>query len=216
MCANFACIKIITPSLLLGKNIFSQLKEISNVFHDARLSESSIIILDNLEGILGFDANHTQYNNEIRLQLTDLLDPKKSKNKCIIIATASHIKCLSNIGLSGLFEEQENIWPLLIDQHHIEPIQRLAESLGLKLDTAHMPPDAPFDQFTNSYQCREMPLKKLLYIMMKKSKNGSILFSDLYQAANYKKPSTRNTQLFSSNKPVMISDHEKKKNTYKM
>lgn len=189
--ADVACIKLVTPKLLLGKSIAKQIEELENIFSDAKRAESSIIILDQLEGILGYDANHHYCNNEIRLQLMHLLNSKKSNYPCIVIATMSHQETLEKTHLSDYFDESIALKPITITSdftniENIRPIKSIASSLGITL----LPPDSKSEYTSRSLN---LPIKQLIYYMNKYSENNAISLSELFACAEKKLNPLRNT-----------------------
>jgi len=173
--ADLACIKLITPTSLIGKSNAEQLHTVENTFYDARRAESSIIILDNLEGILGYDPTHLRYNNDMRLMLIDLLGDNKSKNKCMVIATCATRHFVIHTELDDCFQEVAQLDPATLSlPQHLDNIKLLAASLGLTLtlDRVNFPHDIA------------LPIKRLAYMMKKCAHNHTLALSDLCEATS--------------------------------
>lgn len=175
--ADVACIKLITPSMLLGKTSAEQINIIENIFFDARRSESSIIILDNLESILGYDTHYLHCNNEVRLMLAELMDPLKSKNECAIIGTCNRPDLLKTNNLIHYFQEIEELelinLPTICNAQVQETLKLITASLGLTLMLDH----------TNNLDQKDiaLPIKQLIYVVKKCQRNDVVSLSEIYK-----------------------------------
>lgn len=103
--SGFPYVKIITPSNLVKYSTEHQkYTHITSVFEDAYRSSSSIIILDDLEGLLEYVPMGPRFSNSILQLLKTLTKKYSSKNKLVVIGTCSNIDILKELGLYGQYD----------------------------------------------------------------------------------------------------------------
>lgn len=109
MQAGFPYVKIITPSNMVKYSTEQQkYAHIISIFEDAYRSSSSIVILDDIEGLLDYVPIGPRFSNTI-LQLLKTLIKKYTKNKLIVIGTCSNIEIMKEFGLYEKFDFELNM-----------------------------------------------------------------------------------------------------------
>lgn len=104
--------RLITQEALVGLSELEKCRYLESVFRDAEKSESSTIILDSLERLIGYCEIGNRYQGEALQTLVSLIcSPAKSDRKLTIIATM-------NIDLQSLFNDLTS----LFSQKHILPM----------------------------------------------------------------------------------------------
>ena len=103
-------VKIITPSDFIGYTETAKAYKIHQIFEDAYKSGVSIIILDNLEGILEYVSIGPRFSNTILQAVSALLrKPPPEGKKIIILATAlDEFNMIKNMGLNNVFNLKIN------------------------------------------------------------------------------------------------------------
>lgn len=104
--SEFPFVKMITPEDFVGLPAIAKVNKIVKVFHDAYKSGLSLIILDEIERLLGFTNFGRQFSNEI-LQLLLILvkaRPPVENRKLMIIGTTSMKYVLQEMDLVDNFD----------------------------------------------------------------------------------------------------------------
>jgi vesicle-fusing ATPase len=103
--SGFPYVKIITPSNLVKYSTEHQkYTHITSIFEDAYRSSSSIIILDDLEGLLDYVPLGPRFSNSILQLLKTLTKKYSSKNKLVVIGTCSNVDILKELGLYDQYD----------------------------------------------------------------------------------------------------------------
>lgn len=97
------------------------------------LIDKSVIILDNLEGILSAAGDYLRKENALVLKLISLMNSSQLSNKCMIIATAQDEKALNNIGLSSYFNENHHLSGLHLSYENSLPLELIASRFNIQL-----------------------------------------------------------------------------------
>lgn len=95
-------------------------------FDKAAQSSFSVIVLDDLEGILAASPDGRSYSNSTLLKLQSLLKTPP-KTKLLVIATATDVDFLSYIKLLSTFKKHEELSPLT----KVSEVFALVKHLGL-------------------------------------------------------------------------------------
>ena len=132
------CIKMLSPSTLSVLPLDKQLSLIDDEFEDAMRAEFSVIILDELENLIGANAELTDYNNILRLKFESLLKhASDTNNKCLIIATTSDEKFIKRTKLHNLFDENDFVKPIHFSPEQSDEchylLKSIAESFGYEV-----------------------------------------------------------------------------------
>lgn len=115
---NYPYIKILTPINLISDTIYEKINKIKQIFFDAHKSQTSIIILDDIERIIEFsEYKHVStYSNPILQTLLTLLNFNVDINKkLIVICTTSNYNLLDNIGIASQFNSKIELEELTDD-----------------------------------------------------------------------------------------------------
>ncbi len=100
---NISCIRIVTPEKML--KVSDKSLYITNVFSQCQKSESSILILDNIERIIEWSAMGSRFNNQILQTIMTLLRSQmKKKSRMIVICTSNKKEVLEDLELFDLFD----------------------------------------------------------------------------------------------------------------
>ncbi len=157
-------IKVVSPEQLLRLSFAEQSNFLDKTFADARLSELSVIILDDLESLLQADVHLRDCSNQLRLKFQSLLKKSDdSKNKCIVIATTKSEKFIKEMGLLNLFQEKSSLKNIVLaysDSNDIDTLCKFAELLGFKSTktSSHLAADK---------RIIDLPISELLYKIKK-------------------------------------------------
>ena len=104
-------IAVIGAGELAGMTDRDRINYLDTEFDKASQSNFSVIVLDNVEGILGASPDGRSYSNPTLLKLQHLLKTPP-KTKLLVIATGSDLDFLSYIRLLGTFKRHEELSPL--------------------------------------------------------------------------------------------------------
>lgn len=88
--------------------------KLNQIINEAQQTENYVLILDDVEYILGADTEFKKYNNNIRIKLLELLNPENAEKPCVIIATTSNINFLERMGLLPYFNDQYTIPSIIL------------------------------------------------------------------------------------------------------
>lgn len=151
-------IKVITPAELLKLPLSQKLDKLDQEFQDAKHSEMSIIILDDIENLLEADFDLSHPNNLIRIKLQSLLkNIEISDNKFIVIATASSEKFAKNL-FPGSFNETNPLSNIVIRYSNKFDISKLAEITKI-FNIKVFPPT----EFKEDSRTINLPISKLIF-----------------------------------------------------
>lgn len=131
------CIKMLTPEMLLGLSIEKQLSLIEDTFLDVARADFSVLILDDLENLVGADADLQGYSNSLRLKFQSMLkNPPNTTNKCIIIATGTCKAFLARLKLDFLFQESAELKKVDLHYGAEETLSFICDALGYSYTTS--------------------------------------------------------------------------------
>jgi vesicle-fusing ATPase len=158
-------IKTLSSENLAGLPLNQQLNIIDDEFHHARRAGLSVIILDELENLLGADAELRTYNNTLRLKYESILkNIAESEGKCIVIATTQSEKFISKIKLSSLFNESVHLNTVSLKYAKSVACQEILSSLANSLGYTFMPDDKEDSQDKREIN---LPIRDLIYKIQK-------------------------------------------------
>ncbi|KTD55581.1 cell division protease ftsH [Legionella santicrucis] len=157
-------IKILSPDLLLSLSLEKQINLIDEEFDNLQRAESGVLILDDLESLVGANAEYTNYNNTLRLKLISMLkNIMESDSRSIVMATSTDIDFLKRIKLYDLFNEVNQMNPITLT-HSLqsrETLQQLCKSLGYNVKEDNG------DQSSHNEFELILPIRDLIYQIKK-------------------------------------------------
>jgi vesicle-fusing ATPase len=170
-------IRTITAENLLGLPLDKQLKFIDEVFVEAERAKSSVIILDDLESLVGADAELQGYNNTLRLKFQSKLKDKQSSGSCTLIATTSNDKFIQKLGLKSLFLECEHLGSVhlksLSSEASYQTLQQICASIGFEIKPGS------YDLSQNDLREIKIPIRDLIYQIKKYCTNAKLIELDI-------------------------------------
>jgi vesicle-fusing ATPase len=98
----FPFIKMISPRNIIGLSEYEKVNYIKNKFLDAYKSEESIIILDDIEGLIDFVNIGPRFSNAI-LQALKIFIKEEDKKKLFVFGTSSNVEVLKECGIYECF-----------------------------------------------------------------------------------------------------------------
>jgi vesicle-fusing ATPase len=98
----FPFIKMISPRNIIGLSEYEKVNYIKNKFMDAYKSQESIIILDDIEGLIDFVNIGPRFSNSI-LQALKIFIKEEDKNKLFVFGTGSNVDVLRECGIYECF-----------------------------------------------------------------------------------------------------------------
>ena len=156
------------------------MNQLDEEFLNAKRSQFSVIILDELDSLVGADAELRGYNNVLRLKYEALLkNAVNSANKCIVIATASSLEFMERLKLAPLFNEIQQV-PLvqlnkLNSRETLDLLQKLCIPMGYTIKASTVSVD--------DKRQINMPIRDLIYQIEKycsQPANNQILDVDAF------------------------------------
>lgn len=106
--SNFPFVKIISPRHMVGMSENEKVNFIKDKFMDAYKSAESVIILDDIEGIIEYVSIGPRFSNSI-LQALKIFIKAEDKNKIYVIGTTSIFNVIEECGVSDCFSESFEI-----------------------------------------------------------------------------------------------------------
>ncbi|TBU10679.1 Cdc48-like ATPase [Hamiltosporidium tvaerminnensis] len=100
--SGFPFIKVISPKDMVGLNEYEKVNFIKDKFYDAYKSEYSIILLDDIEGLIDFVGIGPRFSNSI-LQAIKIFIKTEAKNRLFVFGTASSIEVVRECGIYDCF-----------------------------------------------------------------------------------------------------------------
>ncbi|KAL7103618.1 hypothetical protein ACP275_08G190700 [Erythranthe tilingii] len=142
---------------MIGLSEPTKCAQIVKVFEDAYKSPLSIIILDNIERLLGYVPNGPRFSDLISQTLLVFLSqlPPKGK-KLLVIGTTSEVNFLESVGIRDAFTLTYHV-PTLKTQDAKKVLQQLNVFSNRDLDSA-------------AEALNDMPLKKLWWKWLLRAK----------------------------------------------
>lgn len=98
----FPFIKMISPINIIGLSEYDKVNYIKAKFQDAYKSEESIIILDDIEGLIDFVNIGPRFSNSI-LQALKIFIKEEYKKKLFVFGTSSNVEILKESGIYECF-----------------------------------------------------------------------------------------------------------------
>jgi len=100
--AEYPFIKLISPESLVNQSESAKSFKITKAFEDAYRSPLSVIVLDNIERLVGFVKIGPHFSNEILQNLLVLIRKRPPKgHRLLIIGTTSNLRVLEQLELAG-------------------------------------------------------------------------------------------------------------------
>jgi vesicle-fusing ATPase len=133
---QFTYVKAISPEQYIGLETYGRINSMTKIFNDAYKSDKSLIILDNIEGLIGYVSIGPNYNNELLRALVGLIERIPTDPEChlLVIATSSNFKALERLSIDKLFDVNLNI-PLLTPEEAAKVIGKddvIKENVAIK------------------------------------------------------------------------------------
>ena len=101
--AEFPFTKMITPDDYVGMHDEHKCAAIKKVFDDAYRSQLSLIILDNIERLIGYVDIGPWFSNQVVQCLLVLLKKKPKSGRLMIVGTSSNKRCIERLGIYDAF-----------------------------------------------------------------------------------------------------------------
>lgn len=140
--SGFPYVKIITPSNLVKYSTEHQkYTHITSIFEDAYRSSASIIILDDLEGLLDYVPMGPRFSNSILQLLKTLTKKYSSKNKLVVIGTCSNgnIDILKELGLYNQYDFKLEMTDITVQSDYQNVINTLHNDTTHMVDVINLP-----------------------------------------------------------------------------
>ncbi|AFN82751.1 Cdc48-like AAA ATPase [Encephalitozoon romaleae SJ-2008] len=99
----FPFIKIISPRDIIGLSEYEKVNYIKEKFMDAYKSEESIIILDDIEGLIDFVNIGPRFSNSV-LQALKIFIKEESRKKMFVFGTTSSVEVARECGIYECFQ----------------------------------------------------------------------------------------------------------------
>ena len=148
--SGFPFVKVVTSDNMIGFGEHAKSNAIAKVFEDAYKSPLSMIILDDIERLLGYTAIGPRFSNDVLQTLLVLVNKKPpSSRKLLVIGTTSRRDVIESMGFSEVFNVTLHIEALTVDQ--IVRVVRSIDAFELR--------DVP--EAVESIDASGMPIKKL-------------------------------------------------------
>lgn len=181
-------VKVITAEKLLSLPLNKQLDYIDEQFSNASRVELSVLILDDIESLIGADAELQGYNNTLRLKLQSCLKAlEHSEHRCIVIATTQNLKFISRIKLADTFSEKGSLGNIVLQYRKLAECQEMIKKIGRSLDY-DIRAFLPITQNVDDPRIVEMPIRDLLYqikkYMFQNANKSRFDFDDFYRFIN--------------------------------
>ncbi|KAF8515015.1 P-loop containing nucleoside triphosphate hydrolase protein [Gautieria morchelliformis] len=111
--SEFPFIKLISPDSMVGFSESQQVAAISKIFADSYKSPLSVIVLDNIERLLGWVPVGPRFSNAVLQALLVLLQRTPPKGRrLLIIATTSIRGMLTDLQMSEVFDADTHVPPI--------------------------------------------------------------------------------------------------------
>jgi len=170
--ANYPFVKFVSAEDMVAFGDQTKALKIHQTFEDAYKSEFSIIILDDIERLLGYTPVGSRFSTRVMetLQVLCRKDPPEGRSICIIATSTSEV--IKDLYLSDIFDVVRDV-PMVQDSVQIKTVMK---SLNLKVDATHL------ELISNSFT-REVGIKNLLMIIASAmDSDGTITHESFVQA----------------------------------
>lgn len=169
--SGFSYVKVINPVQFVGVSENKKINDIVRVFEDSYKSPLSLIILDNIEGLLEYIHIGPRFNASVLQALMTYMTkpPPIDKRKLIIIGTSSRVGALKELELYNLFNVKQFVPALNDKKQFIQVLKKLGNDNIIQGDES---------QFEEIAKCCNVsiPIKQFLMLieLSKKNQNCSI------------------------------------------
>uniref|UniRef100_A0AC35TH86 Vesicle-fusing ATPase n=1 Tax=Rhabditophanes sp. KR3021 TaxID=114890 RepID=A0AC35TH86_9BILA len=103
--SGFPYIKVCSPGKLQGMSELAKCQSIKKIFQDAYKSPLSIIIIDDIDKLLGYAAIGPRFSNDVlQSLLVNLTEPPPKDKKLLILATSSSRDYLQELDVYSSFD----------------------------------------------------------------------------------------------------------------
>lgn len=103
--SGFPFVKILSPQFLQGMSEQAKISKILKIFSDAYKSELSIIIVDNIDEIFGYNPSGPRFSLDILNTLKSAIKAKPPpKHRLLVLTTTSNRLLLDELGLRSCFK----------------------------------------------------------------------------------------------------------------
>jgi len=123
--SGFPFARIICPAdSMVGMSSSERAQAVKKAFEDARASPLSVLVLDNLERILGFSPVGPVYSNEVLQTLLLLLRRQPVEGRrLLVLATTSCLESMEALGVSPTFDVSLHVAPLTTTEEKAAVLQ---------------------------------------------------------------------------------------------
>lgn len=105
--SKFPFIKLVSPEGMVGYNDMSKISHLTKVFMDAYKSPLNIVVIDNIERILGYVPVGPSFSNPVLQTLVTLLrKPPPPGRRLLILATTTARSVLDNLNILNSFDAE--------------------------------------------------------------------------------------------------------------
>ncbi|KAF8821939.1 putative N-ethylmaleimide-sensitive fusion protein, partial [Cardiosporidium cionae] len=103
--ANFPFMKLITPDNFVGYGEVAQVNLLAKTFDDAYKSQTSLIVLDNIERLMGYSRIGPRFSNLIMQTLLILVKkaPQNPNRRLLVVGTTSEFGFFQDSGMAKAF-----------------------------------------------------------------------------------------------------------------
>ncbi|TGZ83939.1 AAA-domain-containing protein [Ascodesmis nigricans] len=107
MASEFPFIKLVSPESMVGYNDMSKISHLTKVFMDAYKSPLNIVVIDNIERILGWVPVGPSFSNPVLQTLVTLLrKPPPKGRRLLILATSTERAVLDRLDILNCFDAE--------------------------------------------------------------------------------------------------------------
>jgi len=123
--ADFPFVKLISPDSMVGNAEQSKCLKINQVFEDAYKSDASVVIIDDLERLLGYVEMGPRFSAMVLSAIKILCrkEPSEKGRSICIIATSGSARMLEDLGLHECFDRNISV-PLCSRPSHIKEVMK--------------------------------------------------------------------------------------------
>ncbi len=109
--SNFPYIRMITPDQFIGMREDEKSNRIHTIFQDSYKSKLSVIIIDDIERIIGYSPQGPRFDSSVLQTLMIMIrkPPTIEGNRLLVIATTSIAHLLDDTGLTEAFSVTQHI-----------------------------------------------------------------------------------------------------------
>jgi vesicle-fusing ATPase len=105
--AGFPFVKFITPNNMVGMSEAQKVQYLDKIFRDADKSQSSLIVVDEIEAIIDYVGVGPRFSNSVLQTLRTFIRKVPPKNRFrLILCTTSQRQVLSELGLLNAFSTE--------------------------------------------------------------------------------------------------------------